>query len=165
MKARNRAVFSEAEPQNRALLKIGEVARRSGVGIETLRFYEKLGLIDSPRRTASGYRLYTADIIERLEFIRRAQVLGFSLSEIARIIAEKEAGQSPCSDVREIVRRRLQDLDEQMREMKRYRDELATALEEWDRVGDREGHICGLIEGTSLNRQVPLARRIGRKKR
>jgi MerR family copper efflux transcriptional regulator len=139
----------------RKYLKIGEVSRRSGVGIEALRFYEKQGLLGNPSRTQSGYRLYGEDALERLEFIKRAQVLGFSLAEIARVIAEKRAGQSPCSEVREIVRRRLQELDVRLKEMQSYRKELAAALSEWDEAGDKEGHVCGLIEGTRLEHSMP----------
>ena len=131
-------------------LKIGEVAKLSGVGIEALRFYEKSGLLDRPSRTEGGYRLYTEEALERLAFIRRAQVLGFSLAEIKQIIAERRAGASPCAHVREIVRGRLKELDERMAEMRRYRRELAAALAEWDAAGDTEGHICGLIEGTEI---------------
>ena len=132
-------------------MKIGEVAKVTGIGIETLRFYEKSGLLDSPSRTESGYRIYNADVLDRLDFIKRAQVLGFSLDEIKRIIADRRAGQSPCAEVREIVRNRLAELDARMREMKRYRNELATALAEWDERGDVAGHICGLIEGSKID--------------
>ena len=135
-------------------LKIGEVAKASGIGIETLRFYEKSGLLDRPSRTDSGYRMYDCEVLSRLDFIKRAQVLGFSLDEIKRIIADKRAGQSPCAKVREIVRHRLGELDERMREMKRYRKELASALAEWDQIGDVEGHICGLIEGSRIDHGV-----------
>lgn len=138
------------ERGGRQALKIGEVAKLSGVGIEALRFYEKSGLLDRPARTEGGYRLYTEETLERLAFIRRAQVLGFSLAEIRQIIAERHSGASPCAHVREIVRRRLKELDERMAEMRRYRRELAGALEEWDAAGDTEGHICGLIEGTEI---------------
>jgi DNA-binding transcriptional MerR regulator len=88
--------------------------------------------------------------LERLAFIRRAQVLGFSLEEIGRVIAERRAGQSPCAEVREVVRRRLAELDERMAEMRRYRKELTAALAEWDEAGDVAGHVCGLIEGTTV---------------
>ncbi|MBV9957247.1 MAG: heavy metal-responsive transcriptional regulator [Acidobacteria bacterium] len=149
-------------------LKIGEVSKLSGVRIETLRFYEKSGLLDRPARTAGGYRVYGEDILDRLDFIKRAQVLGFSLDEIKQIITEKRDGQSPCAEVRGIVRRRLAELDERMAQMRRYRKELAAALAEWDRAGDAEGHICGLIEGIRIahplrdsRRTVP--RRAGRK--
>ena len=131
-------------------LKIGEVSKQSGIGVEALRFYEKSGLLERPSRTESGYRVYGAEVLERLAFIRRAQVLGFSLEEIRRVIEERRAGQSPCAEVREVVRRRLSELDERMAEMRRYRKELAAALAEWDEAGDVEGHVCGLIEGTTI---------------
>ena len=134
----------------RARLKIGEVARVSGIGIEALRFYERSGILGRPGRTESGYRMYDPDVLERLDFIKRAQVLGFSLDEIKQIISEKQAGASPCEAVRDVVRTRLQELDERMREMRRYRNELVATLAEWDKTGAVEGHICGLIEGSNL---------------
>jgi DNA-binding transcriptional MerR regulator len=147
------AIKSNGQEHGR-LLKIGEVSKQSGVGVETLRFYEKLGLLGRPARTASGYRLYDRETLERLDFIKRAQVLGFSLAEIARIIAEKQAGESPCAEVREIVRARLKELDGRMREMQRYRKELAAALSEWEKAGDKNGHVCGLIEGTTIKHSM-----------
>jgi len=154
-----------AHPPAGEALKIGEVAKASGIGIETLRFYEKSGLLDRPSRTESGYRIYDSEVLARLDFIKRAQVLGFSLDEVKRIIAHKRAGQSPCAEVREIVRRRLSELDERMREMKRYRKELAFALKEWDQVGDVAGHICGLIEGSHIERMVDSQKRRRLKKK
>jgi DNA-binding transcriptional MerR regulator len=139
---------------SRSLLRVGEVSRLSGVGIETLRFYERSGLLDRPARTESGYRLYGEEVLERLDFIKRAQAIGFTLDEIGSVIAEKRSGQTPCAKVREIVRRRLQELDERMAQMRRYRREVASALAEWDRMGESEGHICGLIENTRIE---PLA--------
>jgi MerR family copper efflux transcriptional regulator len=146
MKKKSSIASSQSSPHR--ALRIGEVSTQTGVGIEALRFYEKRGLLANPGRTSSGYRLYGPEVLERLDFIKRAQVLGFTLSEIARIIADKQAGQSPCGDVRAIVRRRLQELDERMKEMRRYRSELSKTLEEWERTGDAPGHVCGLIEGT-----------------
>jgi DNA-binding transcriptional MerR regulator len=104
--------------------------------------------------------MFDEEVLERLSFIKRAQVLGFSLDEIKQIIAEKRAGRSPCADVRAIVRQRLQELDERMREMRRYRNELAAALSEWDEVGDWEGHVCGLIEGTHIEHQMDRKKRV-----
>jgi MerR family transcriptional regulator, copper efflux regulator len=143
------AITTEAD--SRRWLRIGEVSKQSGIGIEALRFYEKQGLLNHATRTRSGYRLYSAEVLERLEFIKRAQVLGFSLAEIAHIIKEKASGNSPCFEVREIVRRRLQELDERMKEMRRYRKELAAALAEWDESEERQGGVCGLIEGTAIS--------------
>lgn len=142
------------EEQQRQMLKIGEVSKRSGIGIEALRFYEKSGLIDKHARTDSGYRMYDARVLERLSFIKQAQVLGFSLDEIKRIINEKRAGQSPCAEVRELVRLRLRELNERMQEMQRYRQELTAKLAEWDKAGEAQGHICGLIEGSNFERGI-----------
>ena len=142
------------EEEGRRMLKIGDVSKRSGIGIEALRFYEKSGLLDRPSRTYSGYRVYGEQVLERLAFIKRAQALGFSLDEIKRIIEDARKGESPCDEVREIVSRRLEELDERMREMRRYRKELAETLEEWNKVGRAPGHICGLIEGSHIEHNV-----------
>jgi DNA-binding transcriptional MerR regulator len=144
--------------QTREPLKIGEVSKLTGIGIEALRFYERSGLLGVPARTSSGYRVYDRTVLEQLDFIKRAQILGFTLDEIRQIINEKRAGQSPCTHVREIVRRRLDDLDERMREMKRHRNELARALKNWDEAGDVEGHVCGLVEGTEIKHRLRAPR-------
>lgn len=150
---------------NQSRLKIGEIASQTGVAVETLRFYERSGLLDPPRRTPSGYRLYSAEAIERLSFIKRAQMLGFTLDEIKQIIQERRAGQSPCARVRDVVRNRLRDLDERMAEMRRYRKELAAALAEWDMVGESKGHICGLIETAEIKSKAPRISRIKKEMR
>lgn len=138
------------EEEGRHMLKIGEVSKRSGVGVEALRFYEKGGLLDKPSRTYGGYRVYGEDVLDRLAFIKQAQALGFSLDEIRRIVDDARKGQSPCDEVREIVRRRMGELDERLRELQRHRRELKQTLEEWDKVGRAPGHICGLIEGSGV---------------
>jgi len=141
-----------------ATLRIGEVAKHSGIGIEALRFYERSGLLGRPGRTHSGYRVFDAAVLERLDFIKRAQVLSFSLDELKRIIADKQAGRSPCLEVREIVRHRFQELDERMKEMRLYRRELGAALAQWEEKGDLDGHVCGLIEGTEVEHGNPAPR-------
>lgn len=152
------------EKEQRGMLKIGDVARLSGIGIEALRFYEKSGLLEKPARTESGYRMYGRDVLDRLAFIKQAQTLGFSLDEIGRIVMDARAGQSPCDEVREIVRQRLEELDERMREMRRYRKELAETLEEWDKVGRAPGHICGLIEAAHVKHGVGKSKGLKGKK-
>lgn len=149
--------------ESSAALKIGEVAKLSGIGIEALRFYERSGLLGRPARTQSGYRMYDREVLERLDFIKRAQILGFSLDEIKQIIAEKQAGESPCEAVREVVRTRLSELDAHMRDMRRYRNELAATLAEWDKTGATKGHICGLIERSNLT--YPVSRSKERSRR
>ena len=165
MKTANNSKTFEKISAFRKILKIGEVSQASGIGIETLRFYERSGLLGNPARSPSGYRLYDEGVIERLNFIKKAQTLGFSLDEIKRIIKDAAGGASPCDDVREVVRSRLAKLDKRMREMRRYRKELARTLEEWDRVGRAPGHICGLIETTEMENPPPAPLLTAPKKR
>jgi len=143
-------------------LKIGEVSRLSGIGIEALRFYEKSGLLDRPGRTYGGYRLYDESVIERLAFIKQAQVLGFTLDEIKQLILHKRAGENPCREVREVVRHRLAELNERIGQMIRYRDELSAALVEWDEKGEVEGHVCGLIEGSHIENGLNGHHKVGK---
>jgi DNA-binding transcriptional MerR regulator len=165
---RTRALRNEEiadQTQDRDMLKIGEVSRQAAIGIETLRFYEKSGLLDKPARTYSGYRMYSSDVLDRLKFIKQAQTLGFSLDEIRKLIDDARSGHSPCDEVREIVRVRLEELDQRMREMARYRKELAETLEEWDRVGRAPGHICGLIESSHVEHSGSKRKEIKKSKR
>ena len=147
-------IQSENEISTSKQLKIGEVSKLSGIGIEALRFYEKGGLLDRPGRTYSGYRLYDESVLERLAFIKQAQVLGFTLDEIKQLIAHKRAGENPCAEVRKIVRNRLEELNERIEQMIHYRDELQKALEDWDEKGESEGHVCGLIEGSHIEHGI-----------
>ena len=147
--------FAESlESTNGKQLKIGEVSKLTGIGIEALRFYEKSGLLDRPGRTYSGYRLYDESVLERLAFVKKAQMLGFTLDEIKQLIAHKRAGENPCAEVREIVKVRLAELDERIKQMLQYRDELASALTEWEETGEADGHVCGLIEGTQIEHGI-----------
>src|SRR5437762_1653272 len=130
--------------------RIGAVARRAEIGVETLRYYERLGLLGSPRRTEAGYRLYPEAIFTRLDFVRKAQAMGFTLEEIGRIIQESEKGQSPCADVRRIAHRKLEELDQRLKQLRQYRNELARTLTEWERKGSAAGRICGLIEESHI---------------
>ena len=141
-------------PQRDGTLKIGEVAKLSGVGIEALRFYEKNGLLDRPGRTYSGYRMYDESVLERLSFIKKAQLLGFTLDEIRELIDHKRNGENPCEHVRTKVKTRLTDLSERIEQMIQYRDELAEALEEWEEIGESSGHVCGLIEASHIEHPV-----------
>ncbi len=158
-------LMQQGAAESPASLKIGEVAKLSGIGIEALRFYERSGLLGRPGRTRSGYRVYDSAVLKRLDFIKRAQVLGFSLDEIKRIIADKQAGRSPCLEVREIVRHRLAELDERVKEMRRYRKELGAALTQWEETGELDGHVCGLIEGTEIEHSNPDPRGFSKNQR
>jgi DNA-binding transcriptional MerR regulator len=137
--------------EGRQTLRIGEVAAATGLSVEALRFYERRGLLGRPARTASGYRAYDASVVERLAFIKRAQAIGFSLDEIAEILEMRGRGEAPCQEVREAARRKLSELDERLRELRRYRNELARTLDDWDERGIEEGQFCGLIEHSHVH--------------
>lgn len=148
----------ERESSPSRLLKIGEVAARSGFGVEALRFYESRGLIEPVRRTDAGYRLYDETVFERLDFIRKAQAVGFNLDEIARIITESRQG-LPCAEVRRLASEKLAELDRRLAELRRYRRELKETVEAWEKVGEKEGVICGLIEGLKPQTAAPRMER------
>lgn len=139
-------------------MRIGEVAEASGMSVEALRFYERRGLLGRPARTASGYRAYDASVVERLAFIKRAQAVGFSLDEIAEILEMRGRGEAPCVEVREAARRKLAELDVRLRELRRYRTELARTLDEWDERGIEEGEFCGLIEHSHMHAPAAAAK-------
>ena len=101
-------------------------------------------------------------MLERLAFIKKAQVLGFTLDEIRELIAHKRRGENPCGEVRSIVKGRLKDLDERIAQMTQYRDELSAALKEWEKTKERAGHVCGLIETSHIEHPVE-PRRVGKK--
>jgi MerR family transcriptional regulator, copper efflux regulator len=164
MKTNEDYLYSESSPANSGL-KIGEVSRISGIGIEALRFYERSGLLQKPLRSSGGYRIYDGGILQRLDFIKKAQTLGFSLDEIRRIINDAQSGASPCSEVRKIVGQRLAELDERMREMKRYRKELAATLDEWNKIGRAPGNICGLIEASDIEKPASIKTEIAPKRK
>lgn len=149
---RNEKHFKPAkDAPTRKSIRIGEVAQRTGVGVETLRFYERRGLLGRPRRTGANYRIYDEGVIEQVGFIKRAQAVGFTLDEVGEILAESASGRSPCREVRALARRKLEELDCRLAELHRYRDELARTLVEWDEQGEEAGHVCGLIEHSRVS--------------
>lgn len=99
-------------------MRIGELARQSGVPPTTLRFYEQAGLVPPPRRTSSGYRAYDADTLTRLAFIRAAQAVGLTLAEIRDVIAIRDGGRAPCRHVRALVDRRRGEVRAKIRELR-----------------------------------------------
>lgn len=107
-----------------AALTIGQLARRAGVGIETVRFYERQGLLPKPPRTPSGYRQYSPDALGRLAFIGRAKALGFALREIAELLALDASREATCDDVKRKAQGKLVDIEVQLAELTGVRDTL-----------------------------------------
>jgi len=106
-------------------LTIGEVAKRAAVHIETLRYYERRGLIPKPRRSPSNYRLYPADTVRRVAFVKGAQELGFSLRDIEELLSLRAAPKARCADVRTRAEAKMRDIDEKLRTLRRMRKALA----------------------------------------
>ena len=106
------------------ILSIGQVARRAGVGVETVRFYEREGLLEEPPRRASGYRQYSEQAVTRLHFIKRAQKLGFLLKEITELLLLRVDAQTSCDEVKQRTEAKLAEVERKMVELQRMRQAL-----------------------------------------
>ena len=138
-----------------ATLTIGQVARAARVGVETVRFYEREGLVVEPARRPSGYRQYPPDAVRRIRFIRRAKDLGFTLKEIGELLSLRVKASTTCADVRAMAGAKIRDIERRIAEFSRIRDVLLRLartcrgkgptsecpildmLDEEDRLGDR----------------------------
>jgi DNA-binding transcriptional MerR regulator len=132
----------------REWLRIGDIAREVGVSVDTIRHYERKGVLGSVERDPSGYRRYPAGTLQRVKMIRRALAIGFSLAELARILRQRDGGTPPCRNVRALAGEKLADLDRRIAEMTAMRAELAGIDEEWDErlAATREGEAALLLE-------------------
>ena len=110
----------------------GELAKLAGVSTDTLRHYDRKGLLPLPPRTAGGYRRYPTEALARVRLIRRALVIGFSLDELARVLRERAAGGAPCQKVRGIVQSRLTQLNQQLADLELLKRDLHAILDDWD---------------------------------
>lgn len=99
-------------------LKTGELAKRAGVNVETLRFYERKGLLPQPPRRESGYRQYPPENVRRIRFIKRAQELGFSLGEIKELLGLRVQAGTTCADVRERAEKKIRDVRQKIADLK-----------------------------------------------
>ncbi len=123
---------------------IGEVAKRSGIGIETVRFYERKGLIADPPRTDSGYRQYPEDVVVRLRFIRRAKELGFALKEILDLLSLRVNPDTTCADVRKQAEFKISDVEERIRALRRIKTALTRLAASC--VGTGPASECPILE-------------------
>ncbi|MCK5770671.1 MerR family transcriptional regulator [Algiphilus sp.] len=121
---------------------IGRIATASGVGVETIRFYEREGLLPEPERSASGYRLYSDDAVARLRFIQRAKQLGFTLDEVRRLLTLADVA-GPSAEVRALAADKLAIIDARLRDLGRMREALADLVECCD--GSGSAASCPII--------------------
>ena len=107
-------------------MRIGDVADATGTTTKTLRFYENQGLLPAADRTSSGYRDYTADVVPRLDFIRRGRAAGLTLAQIRQILDIRDGGEPPCQHVTELLTERLDALDHQITDLQSLRTTVAS---------------------------------------
>ncbi len=110
-------------------LTIGRLARRAEVATSTVRYYERIRLLTPPRRTESNYRLYTDDTVERLRFIRAAQVAGLTLADIRTLLAYRDGETAPCAEIQTLLESRLSQVEDNLRELRHVRRVLRSFLD------------------------------------
>jgi len=132
------------------LLYIGEVAKQTGVNPKTIRYYEECYLLPKPKRERNNYRVYSKDTVSRLNFIKKAQSLGFALGEIKEILALRDGGFTPCSHVRNLLKQKVVHLERKLAELRALKREFKQLEDEWARMKvveeDSGAEICPQIE-------------------
>jgi DNA-binding transcriptional MerR regulator len=145
-------------------LRSGELARLAGVSTDTLRHYERKGLLDRPRRSVNGYREYPASALDRVRLVRGALAIGFTLDELARILEVRDRGGAPCQQVRALAGKKLTEVETQLDELTALRDELRRLLRNWDKLlaknspPERARLLESLSTTPSARRMSPLLR-------
>jgi DNA-binding transcriptional MerR regulator len=137
-------------------MRSGELARLAGVSTDTLRHYERLGLLPVPRRSAANYRDYPPAAAGRVQLIRRAIKIGFSLTELKTILLERDGGRRPCRHVRRLLTSKIRDIELQIRNLVSMRGELARISRGWDRrlSRTRRGQPAKLLESLPVDTPV-----------
>ena len=136
--------------------RIGEVAAQTALSRDTLRYYERRGLLGHPSRTNGGFRVYGKETLERLRFIKRAQAVGFSLDDVRQLVTFDRHGLEQCSRVRNLVATKLVELDERLSELRAFRRSLVGSLRECDAAlaGQRDDE-CPVVELGAAGKRAP----------
>lgn len=143
-------------------LKIGELARRTGVGARTIRFYEAVGVLPPPARGRNGYRLFAREAVEILQFIKQAQGLGLTLAEIKEIVAIRQGGRPPCGHVYQLLRDKAAELDRKLRDLVLLRRRIRQSLAAWGRQPVGKAAVCPHIEAPMATARSGRPGRTGR---
>lgn len=146
---------------NRSHWLAGELAKAAGVSTDTLRHYERKGVLKRPVRASNGYRLYPENALNRVLLIRRALSVGFTLDELSQILSERDKGGAPCRKVRTLVAEKLSDVEEQLIVLANLRDELKSTLIDWDQrlsaaKSDSQVGLLDSLVSTSNGQNQPL---------
>lgn len=134
-------------------MRIGELARRTGCGVDTIRYYEREGLLPPPERSQGNYRVYGASHLERLTFVRNCRVLEMSLAEIRRLLALWDGGGPDCGEVVAVIAAHIGHVNERIGQLRELADQLA-ALRDRCRGATPVAH-CGILRGLAGDRQGP----------
>ena len=140
-------------------MRSGQLARLTGLSTDTLRHYERLGLLPLPRRTSGNYREYLPASQQRVELIQRALSVGFSLTELKAILAVRDKGGAPCRHVRDLMRSKIRDVNQQIRNLVSLRVELNRLSNEWDKRLQRTkpSQVARLLEAVPPRPGVRIA--------
>lgn len=130
-------------------MKIGEIAAATGTKVETVRYYEREGMMPRPERSAGNYRIYGLAQLQRLQFIRGARALGFSLDQVRDLLALADDRSQPCEVVDDIARGHLQDIDRKLADLRALRKELAKLI---DACGQGRIDECRILEALSVRK-------------
>ncbi len=145
-------VLSQTGSTRRFFMKIGELARKAGCQVVTVRYYEKEGLLGTPERTDSNYRIYSDEDLERLRFIRHCRLHGMTLSEIRELLAFREHPTKNCEWIDGLVERHIHEVDEQIAALQHLRSHLVALLNKCP--GDK-GAQCGILRSLDENKECP----------
>lgn len=137
---------TRATSQRPARMRIGDVAARAGVNTQTLRYYERRGILGEPRRSPSGYREYPSDTVRLIRFIKRAQELGFTLTEIEELIALRQTSPERRTKVRELAAAKMRDIDEKLARLQAMRSALYRLVEDCACGGADPVTTCPILE-------------------
>jgi DNA-binding transcriptional MerR regulator len=136
-------------------MRIGQLARASGISPSAVRYYEQLGLLPEPGRTESGYRSYAEDAVDRLAFIRSAQAVGLTLAEVRQVLGVRDAGEAPCRVVTELIERRYAEVRARITELRALEQELARLRERAERLEPRDCDPSGICHVIPRMAQAP----------
>ncbi|MED0967189.1 MULTISPECIES: mercury resistance transcriptional regulator MerR1 [Bacillus] len=124
--------------------RIGELAEKCGVNKETIRYYERLGLIPEPNRTEKGYRMYSLQMVDRLNFIKRTQELGFTLNEIDKLLGVVDRNEAKCCDIYDFTVLKLEDIQRKIQDLKKIKQMLIDLKERCPE--NKDIYECPIIE-------------------
>ena len=136
-------------------MRIGELARRSGFATTALRYYEKAGLLPRSSRTVSGYRDYDGEALPRLAFVRAAQAIGLSVSEVREVIGIRDRGTPPCAHVLELIERHRAEVRARLRQLQQLELDLAQLAAQGAKVDPAECGPAGICNVIPIDDSVP----------